>query len=445
MKCIACGTDNNLRERTEHGGRCSRCQHPFVFEPTTMTPPLRFTDGFFEKAIADISANDTLYFTPNQFYYLLNRRLKQKQVTTRPTGCLAIFGFPVILSFAFFVMPRVALEEYSLLIAWLLGMAALVFLAIITTFIGYSSQRSSIRQRRNTASGLQLVGGAEILFAVLASLAFGSQLGATDIFAVFTINVIVGMVAIVIGYLQKSRLGNTTEVPILEHRQFRDWLQRWTRVNGELPKLLPPPISGETVTISPDVSAYSFDRLIVVESEAIAQMLIANNVHLEHNAAILSITGYPHNIFSTVMEMLRRNPNLSVYALHDASPKGMAMVQQLTTDPQWFQGQTVNVIDLGLLPRQILTQLTFAVYTSKDREKEAKRLPASVRQQLSPEELTWLEAGKFVELEAFGPQKLLQVIRTGISLGVAADSDRLSTSTWGDGDSGMFLAVDSFG
>lgn len=443
MKCIACGTDNNLRDRTEHNGRCSNCQHPFVFEPTNMTPPLRFTDVFFEKAIADISAENTLYFTPNQFYYLLNRRLKQKQDTTTPIGCLAIFAIPAILLFVFLVMQGIALEEYFLLLVWLLGMAAVVFLGIIVTIAGYSSQRSSVRKRRNTASGLQLVGGAEILFTVLASLAFSDQLRAIDIFVVFTLNVVLGMAAIVIGYLQKSRLGTTTEVPILERRQFRDWLQRWTQVNGELPKLLPPPNGGETATVSPDISAYSFDRLIVVESAPIAQMLIANNVHLEHNAAILSITGYPQNIFSTVMEMLRRNPHLTVYALHDASPKGIAMVQKLTTDPQWFRGQLVKVIDLGLLPRQILAQGTFAVYTSKNQAQEAKRLPANLRQKLSTAELRWLEAGKFVELDAFGPLKLMQVIRMGIALGAAADGD--GVSSWNGDDGGMLLASDSFG
>jgi len=37
MKCINCQTDNNLRDRKSRGGRCVRCGHPFVFEPTAMT------------------------------------------------------------------------------------------------------------------------------------------------------------------------------------------------------------------------------------------------------------------------------------------------------------------------------------------------------------------------------------------------------------------------
>jgi hypothetical protein len=56
MKCIQCGTDNNLKDRTANQGRCSKCNHAFVFEPTAMGA-VTFTDPFFAKAIADISVN----------------------------------------------------------------------------------------------------------------------------------------------------------------------------------------------------------------------------------------------------------------------------------------------------------------------------------------------------------------------------------------------------
>lgn len=438
MKCIACGTDNNLKDRTEHNGRCSNCQHPFVFEPTSMRAPVKFTDVFFQKAIADISAENTLYFTPNQFYYFLNRRLKRKATRTSAVGCLVLFLIPIF-GLAF-VLINSEIGRYGLILGWLASITVFTLLAILNALNTYSRKRSSVHQRRNTASGLQLIGGAAIGLAAIASFFGGARTIA--VFLGFSTNVILGMGAIILGHLQKSRLGETTEVPYVERQQFRDWVQRWTSVNGELARLLPAPNGGEAAVINPDVSSYSFDRLIVVESAAIAQMLIANNLHLEHNAAILSITGYPQNIFSTVMTMLRRNPNLTVYALHDASPRGLTMVQQLTNDPQWFQGQPVKVIDLGLLPRQILAQGKFAVYTSRDMALEAKLLPADARQKLSPEELRWLAAGKFVELEAFGPQKLLQVIRIGIALGVGADSDGLSS--W-NGDDGMLLSTDSFG
>jgi hypothetical protein len=77
MKCIQCGIDNNLKDRTAHQGRCSKCNHPFAFEPTSMGQT-KITDPFFAKAITDLAANRTLYFTPKQLLYFLDRRLKQK-------------------------------------------------------------------------------------------------------------------------------------------------------------------------------------------------------------------------------------------------------------------------------------------------------------------------------------------------------------------------------
>jgi DNA-directed RNA polymerase subunit RPC12/RpoP len=77
MKCINCQTDNNLKDRTANRGRCMRCNHQFAFEPTAMTG-VKITDPMFAKAIADISVNDTLFFTPKQLFYLLDKRSRPK-------------------------------------------------------------------------------------------------------------------------------------------------------------------------------------------------------------------------------------------------------------------------------------------------------------------------------------------------------------------------------
>src|SRR4028119_932107 len=77
MKCINCQTDNKLKDRTANRGRCLRCNHQFAFEPTAMTG-VKITDPMFAKAIADISVNDTLFFTPKQLFYLLDKRSRPK-------------------------------------------------------------------------------------------------------------------------------------------------------------------------------------------------------------------------------------------------------------------------------------------------------------------------------------------------------------------------------
>jgi hypothetical protein len=47
--------------------------------------------------------------------------------------------------------------------------------------------------------------------------------------------------------------------------------------------------------------------------------------------------------------MLKRNPRLQVFALHDATPAGCSLAHKLATSPEWFAGQ-VRVVDVGLRP-----------------------------------------------------------------------------------------------
>ena len=56
MKSVKCETDNNLHERTEPGGRCKNCNHPFVFDPQRGR---KFTDIFFSNSIQTISSENT--------------------------------------------------------------------------------------------------------------------------------------------------------------------------------------------------------------------------------------------------------------------------------------------------------------------------------------------------------------------------------------------------
>jgi len=78
MKCINCGTDNNLRDRQEHQGRCKNCGTPFALEPTTMGDK-KITDAAFLKILNDISANGTLYFTKQQLFYAITKHPLKRQ------------------------------------------------------------------------------------------------------------------------------------------------------------------------------------------------------------------------------------------------------------------------------------------------------------------------------------------------------------------------------
>jgi len=231
------------------------------------------------------------------------------------------------------------------------------------------------------------------------------------------------------------------------------WLEQWQHFNGSTTRLLPPPSAPASLApavAAADVTAYSFDRVLVCDSVAIAQLLIANNIHFEHNCAVLSISGYPQAIFATTMAMLRRNPDLQVIALHNCSPSGVALINELRTSPDWYLDSGQVIFDLGMLPRQIAAARGQAyIQVSADAAQDARVMPPEVRKQLTATELKWLEAGYFVDLESFAPQKLMQIVSQGIgrmqSLGEDVGDNLILVGGFGSDDVTFVYASDNFG
>ena len=137
MKCINCLTENNLKARTANRGRCIRCNHQFAFEPARMTG-VKITDPMFAKAIADISVNDTLFFTPKQLFYLLDKRSRPKiyaQFYTIP-GYLII---NIVSSIIVLILTLNLVSGGS--IAFFLGMFVINSLLIAGTFAASRSSK----------------------------------------------------------------------------------------------------------------------------------------------------------------------------------------------------------------------------------------------------------------------------------------------------------------
>jgi hypothetical protein len=97
-----------------------------------------------------------------------------------------------------------------------------------------------------------------------------------------------------------------------------------------------------------DIQHYSFDRAVVTDRPETVDLLLANNFHFENNCAILTASGYPEEAFETVRAMLRHNPKLSVYVLHDLTADGCLLARQLGQS-DWFQKGT-RIVDVGLRP-----------------------------------------------------------------------------------------------
>jgi hypothetical protein len=369
MKCINCGTDNRLKDRTDNLGRCKNCGHDFVFEPTIMLAKSKVTDPFFEKLISDLSANNTLFFTSSQLYYLLNKRLRSRE------------------------------QKNDLVVGFFVGLLILIILT--------------------------------------ASLQEGSIAGTIG-------SVFIGLCAVGIYFGLQRQQARGYDRLLIDRSQFDRWLTRWNSINNPPEKILPPP---QTTSLpaapNPEVTAYSFDRLVVCDTPEIAQLLISNNFHFENNCAILSIDGYPQNIFDMTMEMLRRNTDLKVYALHNCTPAGIQLTHRLRQDNNWFPDSAIPIIDVGILPRQIIDTPELLTLQSPESARLAQQLSPEFRANLNPKELAWLDDGCYLELESFSPQKLIRIIQLAISENrelATIESDRSIGI-----DNPNFYIVDSFG
>jgi hypothetical protein len=433
MKCINCGTDNKLKDRTANFGKCMTCGHSFVFEPTSMGT-IKITDPMFANTLTDISFNSTLFFTSKQFLYFLDSRFKQKSFNLTSFGCsylfLSVWSTLFFGGFLSFILGTnsFVIVSYIYNIIW-----------IIYLFRNTKSSKLNNRGRKTSARSLQFIGGLVIIGGIIISLFIIKSL------PVFVITVITGMVTIYLGFRQLNQPDLPQEY-LFSENQVADWLNRWQQTNGTIPKLLlQPQPQNQLPAINPDVTAYSFDRLIVCDRAEIAQFLIANNFHFENNCAILSINGYPQSIFQTTMEMLRRNPDLKVYALHDCTSKGLGLIHRLRTSPDWFQNSNVVIIDIGITPRQVLaTKKGIFLEISSPSASDAKQLTPEIRQELSPAEIKWLEAGNVVSLESFSPQKLIQVIQRGIANSQILGSDNDDLMIVGNSDN-LIYTTESFG
>ncbi|WP_420127116.1 hypothetical protein [Longimicrobium sp.] len=337
MKCIHCGTDSKLRERTDK--RCPRCHNRFAFEPTT--DPHQVTDGQFKNAIDRVSGSGKVQFTERELWYEFNRRWMHPGFWRSPYGVLPVAG----------AGPGV------------LALLDVIHVAVFPLAL--------------------------ICFGVAAGLGAGAALSG----------------------LANRRAPRPPRPPRIRLDDFeRLYLRRWREVHGDVPGLLPAreaALPAMPTEVRADVAAFSFDRAVVTDTWETAQMLVANRFHFEHNCAVLSRDGYPDGIADTVKEMLRRNPRLTVFALHDATPGGCLLPLTLR-DAEWFPDPAVRIVDLGLRPSTARRMRVPALAGGPTQP------PPRLGELLPAEDVAWLAEGHRAELAALRPEQVLRAAYQGI-------------------------------
>ena len=213
------------------------------------------------------------------------------------------------------------------------------------------------------------------------------------------------------GWLVRSRWLRSVFLDF-PRQEFDSMFSHWVNAHGSPKGLIVRKERTEKPVLESDIEHYSFDRAVICDRESTVDILIANNFHFENNCAILSIDGYPQGPFETVRAMLKRNPSLQVFALHDATPAGCAMAATLANDPQWFKDQVV-VIDVGLRPN--LTRPFRGLFVRS-------HTPVAPSKAVTPAEADWLS--KFaLELAVIRPEQILRRLFKAINRANAAKDD----------------------
>jgi hypothetical protein len=192
-----------------------------------------------------------------------------------------------------------------------------------------------------------------------------------------------------------SRPAFTLAAPV-SYRAFQEALSHHGDIPGLL-RLAPPDIGPPgRHTPEPDLFDYGLPRLLVCESEAIAQMLRANGLAMESSCPVVGAAELP--LDDRIANMLARAEQPTIYVVHDASAQGLAFPTRLRDLTDIPPG--VRVVPLGMRPQHAARLHVF----------HRRGAPLSVEAPVTPWERAWLGRGRFADLEAVRPASLLRTV-----------------------------------
>ncbi|MFJ2055955.1 hypothetical protein ACIOMM_08435 [Streptomyces sp. NPDC087908] len=208
-----------------------------------------------------------------------------------------------------------------------------------------------------------------------------------------------------------------TPAPVLRLPVFTRALEAYGREN--VPGLLPPPPvprlradpgtadpAGEPErpgAAEPDLYDYGLPRLLLCQDRATAGMLLANHVHLEAACPVFAAAdALP--LDPRLLAALQRAEGATVYVLHDASTTGAALPALVRSGLGPAPG--LRVVSLGLVPRHAAALRLPAGRGPAPGRAALAALPAALRTR----EADWLAGGRFAELAAVPPDRLVRTV-----------------------------------
>lgn len=258
-----------------------------------------------------------------------------------------------------------------------------------------------------------IFGAAAIGFALL-----GAVLGARGLGGAVAFQLVAAGIFLVV-----AMIGRASSRPGIDGATAHVLVGRWRSAKQPLAGLIEPAKAPPRLTpeLEEELEHYSFDRAVVTDSRMIVDTLVANNFHFENNCAVLAVDGYPKHTFGILRKMVRQNPRIQVFVLHDATPEGCSLAHKLRTDPEWFAG-IGTVVDVGLRPAHA------RYFPGMEESPE----PGMMGEGISPKEAAWLTRHS-LRLAIVRPEQLVKRLFRGITVVEAG----------GGGDGVIYMGMDS--
>jgi len=160
-----------------------------------------------------------------------------------------------------------------------------------------------------------------------------------------------GVAALVCGLAWLSaRLGRREAMRL----DIKGLVSRWQQAGKPLDNMIERPGLHEPPPNWPedDIYDYGVERLMIVDRDELVDLFVLNGLHTSERALILAESGYPRYLQIQAGRALRDNPNVPVFLLHGADPRGRHMKGRIR-DLAWLPVNRHPVIDLGFGPDDV--------------------------------------------------------------------------------------------
>ena len=140
-----------------------------------------------------------------------------------------------------------------------------------------------------------------------------------------------------------------------DYEQFSEALNKYLSKKKTPPRLLrndrplakPPPEFADS-----DLYDYGVEGILITARPLLVDMLVLNQFHTTQKVVVIDESGYPEYLVPHVNQILNAQPNLRVFALHDATESGAAMVRELQSS-KVFNLENREIVDLGIGKRDL--------------------------------------------------------------------------------------------